>query len=46
MLSDIILNENQKLSQINNLALKAMFCLISLLGHIALVTELMARQSK
>jgi hypothetical protein len=40
--SDIIINENLKLLQIHYLARK-MDVLIFLLGHIVLVTELMAR---
>jgi len=43
ILSDIIINENLKLLQINYLAKKWMFRLIFLLGHIELVTQLMAR---
>jgi hypothetical protein len=42
-LSDIIINENLKLLQLNYLARKVDVFLIFLLGHIVLVTELMAR---
>jgi len=42
-LSDIIINENLKLLQINYLAQKVDICLIFFLGHIVLVTELKAR---
>jgi hypothetical protein len=45
-LSDITINETLKLLQINYLLEKWMFCLIFLLGHIELVTELMARLCK
>jgi hypothetical protein len=45
ILSDIIANECLKLLQINYLARKVNVFLIFLLGHIMLVTELMARSS-
>jgi hypothetical protein len=45
ILSDIIINENLKLLHTNYLVQKVDICLIFLLGHIALVTELMARAS-
>jgi hypothetical protein len=40
---NIIRYENLKLLKRNYLAQKWIFCLISLLGHIVLVTELIAR---
>jgi hypothetical protein len=43
ILSDIIINENLKVLQINYSARKVDVFLIFLLGHIVLVTELMAR---